>query len=348
MKRILVVFLGIFFAIPAAYAENPFADDEITVKESTSANSLETADITTKDNNKEEQKEESGFPIKGKLGWDGVRLREWPWGPIIDTFNKSDLTVLSVSGDFYEVEISGVKGYMHKNFIHVPDCAATGKQPYYPGNTWEGGYLSREEGIKVSNAAAAASGNSSSSNTNTSKKDSEKTNSGSTVSNDSSSKSESKDTVVSSTNGISASEFNNLLNTMETPTKDEIIKLAATKGITADYVKILVGTTQREGYFKDPYLHYGWASAMINCPVTIKQMQGWDPSRSGDANYYSQANIDKGYNSASADVLKSVYLALKYRNTKIVECNGMYKTTPKSYNKIYGSSVYNCSIYEKK
>lgn len=48
MKRILVVFLGIFFAIPAAYAENPFADDEITVKESTSANSLETADKNTK------------------------------------------------------------------------------------------------------------------------------------------------------------------------------------------------------------------------------------------------------------------------------------------------------------
>ena len=181
MKRILVVFLGIFFAIPAVYADNPFADDEITVKESTSANSLETADITTKENNKEEQKEESGFPIKGRLGWDGVRLREWPWGPIIDKFNQGDLTVLSVSGDFYEVEISGVKGYMHKNFIHIPDCAATGKQPYYPGNTWEGGYLSREEGIKVSNAAAAASSNSSSNNT--SKKESEKTNSGNNLSN---------------------------------------------------------------------------------------------------------------------------------------------------------------------
>ncbi len=346
MKRIIVVFLGIFFAIPAIYADNPFSDEELTIKESASTSSLETADRNTNTSEDKKEQEENGFPVKGKLGWDGVRLRQWPWGPIIDKFNKGDLTVLSVSGDFYEVEISGVKGYMHKNFIHIPDCTATGKQPYYPGDTWEGGYLSREEGIKISNAAAAASSNSSSNNT--SKKESEKTNSGNNLSNSSSTKSESKGTVVSTTGGISASEFNNLLSTMETPTRDEIIKLAASIGLTADYVKILVGTTQREGYVKDPYLHYGWANAMINCPVTIKQMQGWDPSRSGDANYYSQVNIDKGYKSANADVLKSVYLALKYRNTKIVECNGMYKNTPKSYNKIYGSSVYNCSIYEKK
>jgi len=46
--------------------------------------------------------------------------------------------------------------------------------------------------------------------------------------------------------------------------------------------------------------------------------------------------------------LKSVYLALSERNTKIVECNGMYKTTPSSYNLVYASSVYNCSIYETK
>ena len=77
-------------------------------------------------------------------------------------------------------------------------------------------------------------------------------------------------------------------------------------------------------------------------------MQGWDPGHSGESNYYSQTNINKGYNSASDDVLKSVYLALTERNTKIVECNGMYSTTPSSYNLLYKSPVYNCSIYEKK
>ena len=74
---------------------------------------------------------------------------------------------------------------------------------------------------------------------------------------------------------------------MKTPSRDEIIKLAASKGISEDYVKILIGTTQREGYFKDKFLHYGWASAMLNQKVTIKQMQGWDPKHKGDSNYYS-------------------------------------------------------------
>ena len=154
--------------------------------------------------------------------------------------------------------------------------------------------------------------------------------------------------VVVSKNGLSSSNYISTLNSMSTPSIAQLTAAANANGFSFDYLKIIIGTTQREGYAKDPYLYYGWASALINYPVTIAQMQGWDPSRSGDTNYYSQANINKGYASASSDVLKSVYLALTQRNTKIIECNGMYKSTPSSYNLLYKSSVYNISIYEKK
>ena len=150
------------------------------------------------------------------------------------------------------------------------------------------------------------------------------------------------------TNGIDSNSFNNKINSMKTPTISDIQKVASQNGISNEYLIIIIGTTQREGYVNDPYLYYGWASSMINNQVSISQMQGWDPSHSGESNYYSQSNINNGYNNASDTVLKAVYLALTERNTKIVECNGMYSTTPSSYNLLYKSSIYNCSIYEKK
>ena len=154
--------------------------------------------------------------------------------------------------------------------------------------------------------------------------------------------------VSISTNGVNGNDYANKLASMQTPTMAQLESAASSNGISKDYLIVIIGTTEREGYINDPYLYYGWASAMINNQTPLSQMQGWDPYHTGDANYYSQANINKGYNSASANTLKSVYLALTERNTKIVECNGMYNSTPSSYNLLYKSSVYNCSIYEKK
>ena len=154
--------------------------------------------------------------------------------------------------------------------------------------------------------------------------------------------------VTVSTNGLSSDNFNSKISSMSTPSIQDLEAAASKNGIGSNYLKIIIGTTQREGYVNDPYLNYGWASAMINNQVTISQMQGWDPSHSGESNYYSETNIMNGYNNASDIVLKSVYLALTERNTKIIECNGMYSTTPSQYNLIYKSSKYNCSIYELK
>ena len=154
--------------------------------------------------------------------------------------------------------------------------------------------------------------------------------------------------VEVTTSGISVSEFNSTIQSMNTPTLSEIESAASQNGISSDYLKVIIGTTEREGYASDPFLSYGWASAMINNQVSVDQMQGWDPYHSGDANYYSWSNINKGYNSASATTLKAVYLALTKRNTKIIECNGMYSTTPSNYNLIYKSSQFNASVYEVK
>ena len=159
---------------------------------------------------------------------------------------------------------------------------------------------------------------------------------------------QSQSSVTVNTAGLSSSQFKSKLSSMKTPTISELQNAASKNGISAEYLRTVIGTTQREGYVNDPYLYYGWASAMFNNNYSISQMQGWDPYHSGDANYYSQANITSGYNNASDTVLKSVYLALTERNTRIVECDGMYQTTPSSYNCIYASTVYNCSIYEKK
>lgn len=154
--------------------------------------------------------------------------------------------------------------------------------------------------------------------------------------------------IVVTTSGVNPADFKNKLASLSTPTLEQITSAAAKSGVSAEYVKIVLGTTFNEGYYNDPYLYYGWASAMINNPVTVEQMQGWDPGHSGEANFYSWTNINKGVNSATPDVLKAVYLAFTERNTKIVECNGMYNQTPAQYNLIYSSSVYNCSVYEKK
>ena len=325
LRKILVLFLCLGFVYTPLYAESPFGESDVSLE--ASDENIDTATVSTEEKEKKDEEVKSVFPITGRIEAGKLRLRDWPWGPVSGKYDKGTyITVLGVDGEFYEVIILGKKGYVHKNYVSIPGVDASLEEPNYPGDTKSGGSLSKEKGTAISNG--------------TYKGDDEEDKT------DDSGKSD--ETFKSVKKGISAEDFKKELDSMKTPTREEIIKAAATIGVSEDYVKLLIGTTQREGYFKDPYLHYGWASAMLNQKVTIKQMQGWDPKHKGESNYYSQTNINKGYKEAKGDVLKSVYLALKYRNTKIIECNGMYKNTPSSYNRIYKSSVYNCSIFEKK
>lgn len=162
----------------------------------------------------------------------------------------------------------------------------------------------------------------------------------------------STDDTATASEGLTPEEFDKEFAEMKTPTKDEILEAAKALGLSEADVKIIVGTTQREGYVGEPYLSYGWASVMINNPVSIEDMQKWDPGKTGDDNYYSQANIDKGYEDASDEVLKAVYLAITKRNTKMVECDGMYEPfgtlkVPSTYKEVYRSTKYKCAIYER-
>jgi len=149
------------------------------------------------------------------------------------------------------------------------------------------------------------------------------------------------DTVTSV--NADGSNYQSALSSINTPTKEEIINKATSMGYSEDYIKTIIGTAQNEGYVDDPYLYYGWSSVMLNNPVSSDVVYGWG----GGNDYYSQANILNGYEIASDDVLKSVYLALTSRNTNIAECDGMYSSTPAGYSVLYDSPVYNCTVYEK-
>lgn len=86
------------------------------------------------------------YPVEGyvDVGDSTLRLREWVWGRVIANYTTgARVTVIGEEGDFYKVQINGVKGYMHKNYVSTPNRRAPCVEPYYPGNTKSGGYIPR-------------------------------------------------------------------------------------------------------------------------------------------------------------------------------------------------------------
>ena len=135
---------------------NPFSDSAIKVEESTNKGTESTAKVEAKE---EKKAKEGNFPVNGTVAASYLRIRQWPWGPVMGMHNYgTSVTVTGVSGEFYAVTIDGLSGYMHKNYISIPGAPASCVAPYYPGNTASGGYLPKAEGEKYSNSAA--SGNS--------------------------------------------------------------------------------------------------------------------------------------------------------------------------------------------
>ncbi len=137
-------------------ANNPFAED----KDVNATNTIAAPTIIDIDTAKicgiEEVAE--GFPQDGTIvGVEGssLRLRTWPWGNVIGNYsNGTSVKVLGISGEFYLVDIDGTQGYMHKNYISTPEKAGSGVDPYYPGDTRNGGALSKEDGVKASKDGA--------------------------------------------------------------------------------------------------------------------------------------------------------------------------------------------------
>lgn len=167
MKRyaFLIVVAMLAAGLTTIYADgnspSPFDDNEKVIEQSTSdTSSLETATLDAKEDKKDEKKDDSKtdgkYPVKGTVQGDNLRLREWPWGPVMGKyFTGNEVTVTGESGEFYAVTINGVSGYMHKNYISIPGADASRVAPYYPGDTASGGYLSKDEGTQHSNDIAS-------------------------------------------------------------------------------------------------------------------------------------------------------------------------------------------------
>ncbi len=127
-----------------SWAETPFSGQAVRLEDTASAE-MEAI-------NKVVQPETNGFPVTGTIAGCGtLRMRMWPWGKVMTKYQGgTSLNVLGVSGEFYYVEVNGQKGYMHRNYINLPNVPATFAAPYYPGDTREGGYLPLADGITAS------------------------------------------------------------------------------------------------------------------------------------------------------------------------------------------------------
>ena len=148
---------------------SPFSDKEIKVTKA--AAEFKIADVeTAKAAGITEIK--TGFPVNGVLSGLGasyLRLRNWPWGNVIGQYYQgTKVTILGESGEFYLVDVNGQQGYMHKNYVSTSEKAATGVEPYYPGDTKNGGFVSLQDGVDYSNGKKKDTVTPSSGNTNVS------------------------------------------------------------------------------------------------------------------------------------------------------------------------------------
>ncbi len=159
----------------------PFEEDQkVSIQAETKTNKLETADITVKEEktSEEKKKEESSSDSSAKteeiegivqVGNSCLRLREYPWGPVISTYTtNTKCTILGEEGEFYKVNINGTIGYMHKNFVSTAKQPASEIEPDYPGNCRRGGYIARTTPSDTSsnNKKVADSNSNNSSNSN--------------------------------------------------------------------------------------------------------------------------------------------------------------------------------------
>ena len=111
----------------------------------------------------------------------------------------------------------------------------------------------------------------------------------------------------------SPSHYKEEIDEMNTPTMDEIKEAAEALGISEEYLKTIIGVVQASGFEDDPYLYYAFACAMINDRPSLEELnEGF-----GNLNGFSESEIEKGYEKASSDTLKSVYIALNKNNSKI-------------------------------
>ncbi len=157
MKNSRLVFLLLITIVclpPGLFAEtNPFKENsKITLENS----AISIQDVATAE--AAQMIIRDGFPVDGTVSCKGstLRLRSWPWGDVVESFpDGTAIKVIGESGEFFLVEVGGKQGYMHRNYVSIPQKTASEEEPFYPGDTASGGALSLAEGVKVSKTAAA-------------------------------------------------------------------------------------------------------------------------------------------------------------------------------------------------
>ena len=156
-------------------------------------------------------------------------------------------------------------------------------------------------------------------------------------------------------------EFNALNDVSKSSVVSEIIRRY---GVSESWAKMLIGTTEREGYYDDPYLMYAWACALINDyselsseSVYALMNPGWGVGDCGYCgNWYSRSAVEYGcplhgsYDTASQTALKSVLIAVRNLDPLIYEVNGKLNVNnpPSNYYLIYDSDRYDCQVWGKK
>lgn len=149
MKKMILIAMMVIFAsfLPLIAADSPFTEESVKLGDDAVATTPDAANIA----NIEEQNK---FPVTGTIeAGSRLRLRSWPWGMVLGLFEPGTaVKVIGENGEFYKVEVNGQTGYMHKNYISTPGAAASGEEPYYPGDTRNGGYLPISQGTAISKA----------------------------------------------------------------------------------------------------------------------------------------------------------------------------------------------------
>ena len=100
------------------------------------------------------------YPVSGTIKAGApLRLRQWPWGKVLSLHgNGTKVSVLGTEGEFYKVKVNGSTGYLHKNYVSIPNQPASRKEPAYPANTKKGGYIPRPSATSTAKKSSTVTG----------------------------------------------------------------------------------------------------------------------------------------------------------------------------------------------
>jgi flagellum-specific peptidoglycan hydrolase FlgJ len=153
--KLCVLMIFMCSVVVSVLGETPFTEKDVKIDKQ-GQSGQKSSGAAKEDETGKAKKEDSRFPLEGTVEVSSsLRLREYPWGPVMGLFGGgTSVTVVGEEGDFYKVQVNGQTGYMHKNYVSVPGTPASGEEPYYPGDTRNGGYLPKDDPATKGNSGS--------------------------------------------------------------------------------------------------------------------------------------------------------------------------------------------------